>query len=263
MEKENDTPIQTTDAPKHAGENISIPIAIVIAGVLIGGAILLSSKTTPSTLPMVKAAPQDKVGADEKMAPVDLLALKSDDHILGNPNADVLVIEYSDAECPFCKKFHETMVEIMEQYGKSGQVAWVYRHFPLDQLHPKARKEGEAMECANEQGGNEAFWKFSDKLFEVTPANNGLDASQLPIIAGQVGLDVAKFSECLASGKFAGRVDRDFVNGANIGVKGTPYSVVWNTKTGKQFPMNGAYPPENVRNILDAAIAPPSAGAKN
>jgi len=260
MEHENKQH-ENHDAPagkKKKEDNLSIPLAIVFAGVLIAGAIIFSEKTAPAAVALpVEAPARQQAGADAENAPVELLALKADDHILGNPNADVLIIEYSDTECPFCKRFHETMLQVMAQYGKSGQVAWVYRHFPLDQLHPKARKEAEALECAGELGGNNGFWKYTDRLYEITPANNGLNESQLPEIAAYAGLDVAAFSKCLASGKFAERVNRDFESGANIGVRGTPYSVVWNRKTGKQLPLNGAYPFENVKTILGLVIAPP------
>ncbi len=210
-------------------------------------------------MPAQNAQPvaREQVGADSTDASVDLLALTPDDHILGNPNANVVIIEWSDPECPFCKRFHDTMNQIMAQYGKSGDVAWVYRHSPIDQLHPKARKEAEALECANEQGGNDAFWKYTTKLFEVTPGNNGLDPAMIPQIAQMVGLDGAKLSACVATGKYAARVQRDFVNGANAGVKGTPYSIVWNRKTGKQMPLNGAYPFENVKSILGLVAATP------
>ena len=101
------------------------------------------------------------------------------DHILGNPNAEVFIVEYSDLECPFCKQFHKSMLEIMSEYGAEGKVAWVYRHFPLDQLHSKARKEAEATECATELGGNDAFWEYTNKIFEITPSNNGLNLELL------------------------------------------------------------------------------------
>jgi len=109
-----------------------------------------------------------------------------DDHVLGNINAPVKIIEFSDPECPFCKRFHITMEEIISNYGKGGQVAWVYRHFPLDSLHPKARKEAEALECAGEQG---KFWEYTSKIYEVTPSNNRLDPNQLYKIAIDLGLN--------------------------------------------------------------------------
>ncbi len=236
-------------------DNLSIPIAIVFAGLLVAGAIVFSEKSAPAVVAQVPSRAQE--GVDTDKAPVDILALKETDHVLGNPNADVLIIEYSDTECPFCKRFHATMLNVMEQYGKSGQVAWVYRHFPLD-MHPKARKEAEALECAGELGGNSAFWKYTDRLYEITPANNGLDVGELPKIASAIGLDVGAFNECLAGGKYAQRVQKDFEDGANIGVRGTPYSIVWNRKTGKQLPLNGAYPLENVKTILGLAIEAPT-----
>ena len=120
-------------------------------------------------------------------------------HILGNPGAPVKLVEFSDFECPFCKRFHLTMKRLMNEYGEDGKVAWVYRHFPLVSLHSKARREAQAAECASELGGNEAFWAYSDRLFEVAPSNNRLDLALLPRIAQLIGLDRAKFEACLAS----------------------------------------------------------------
>ena len=115
------------------------------------------------------------------------------DHILGRADAQVKIVEFSDLECPFCKRVHPTLKRIMEEYGESGKVAWIYRHFPLDTLHKKARKEAQATECANELGGNKAFWAYTDKLFEITPSNDRLDLSLLPKIAEDIGVDRAAF----------------------------------------------------------------------
>ena len=256
--EESTTPVYQPTAPIRS-DSLSIPLAIVFAGVLVAGAIIFTEKTAVQQAPVAATVPaRQEVGADSDQAAVDLLTIKEDDHILGNPNADVLLIEYTDTECPFCKRFQDTMAQVMDTYGKNGQVAWVYRHFPLDQLHPKARKEAEALECAGELGGNAAYWKYVDKIFEITPGNNGLDAAKLPEIAQMVGLDVAKFNTCYASGKWASRVNRDFENGANVGVRGTPYTIVWNRKTGKQMPINGALPYENVKSIIGIVAAMPS-----
>lgn len=237
-------------------DDLSIPLAIIFAGVLVAGAIIFSDNTHPALALKGPSVPdRQAVGADSSDAPVAELALRPGDHVLGNPDADVLIIEYSDTECPFCKKFNETMTAVMEQYGKTGTVAWVYRYFPLDQIHPKSRKEAEALECANELGGNDAFWKYVDKIFEITPANNGLDPGELPVIANTIGLDVARFNACLSSGKYADRIQKDFESGVNIGVRGTPYTVAWNRKTGKQVPIEGALPLGNVKSILGIVTA--------
>jgi protein-disulfide isomerase len=131
-------------------EKLSVPIAIVIAGVLIAGSLYYSNIKVAKQV--VNTAPTEAIS---------MRAVSSDDHILGNPNADVVIVEYSDTECPFCKQFHTTLRRVMDEYGKDGKVAWVYRHFPIDQLHSKARKEAEATECANELGGAEKFKQLS------------------------------------------------------------------------------------------------------
>src|SRR3989344_6312937 len=89
--------------------------------------------------------------------------LRDDDHVRGDRNARMLLIEYSDFECPYCKSFHPTAQQIVDEY--KGRVAWVYRHFPLDSIHPKARTAAIASECVTELGGKDAFWAFADELF--------------------------------------------------------------------------------------------------
>ena len=102
---------------------------------------------------------------------INLKPISAEDHILGKLDAPIIIVEYSDLECPFCKVFHRTMHEVMDKYGKDNKVAWIYRQFPIDSLHSKARKEAEATECANELGGNDGFWKFTDEVFGTTNSN--------------------------------------------------------------------------------------------
>lgn len=118
-------------------------------------------------------------GKTEDATKVNIPPITEKDHILGNPNAEIKIVEYSDTECPFCKRFDTTMNDIMKEYQSSGKVAWVYRYFPLDSIHPRARHEAEALECANELGGNAKFWEYLTGIFKVTPGNNGLDPALL------------------------------------------------------------------------------------
>lgn len=141
----------------------------------------------------------------------------------------------------------------MSEYGAKGQVALIYRHFPLDQIHSKARNEMSALECANEVGGNAKFWEYLDRIFEITPGNDGLDQNLLPTIATDVGLDKAKFEACQAENKFGALIEADYQSGLAAGVRGTPYSVIIG-KDGKQTPINGAQPYEVVKSMLDAAL---------
>lgn len=174
-----------------------------------------------------------------------------EDHIRGDKNAEVFLVEYSDLECPFCKRFHPTMQQVLKEYG--DKVAWVYRHFPLDQIHSKADKEAEAVECAGELGGNDGFWKMTDKIFEVTPSNNGLDLTTLPDLAAQVGLDSNAFKQCLDSGKYAKHVEEDYQGGVRVGINGTPGTVIV-AKNGKKDLIGGALPFEQVKQQIEAVL---------
>jgi len=224
-------------------EKLSIPISIVIAGGLIAGALYYSSMKAP-----VQVTPPPPPTGSVSMRPVS-----GDDHILGNPNADVVIVEYSDTECPYCKQFHTTMQRLMSEYGSTGKVAWVYRHFPIDSLHPKARKEAEATECANELGGVSKFWEYTNMVYSVTTSNNSLDPAQLPIIAKKVGLDVKEFNTCLESGKYASKVQADYDDAVAAGGQGTPHSILI-TKDGVKTAVQGARPYESMKATLDALL---------
>src|SRR3989338_235537 len=247
---ESETKAPETQIPAQVNK-LSIPVAIVIAGALIAGGIYLSSLKSANIVAVNNQQPQQVVqqtGDLEQMKPVT-----AEDHIRGDINAPVKIVEYSDTECPFCKKFHSIMQEVMDEYGKSGKVAWVYRHFPLDQLHSKARKEAEATECAAELGSNDKFWAYLDRLMEVTPANNNLDPAELPKIAEYVGLDKNKFNECLASGKYAQKIEEHVQNAVATGGNGTPWSIVVSAK-GKKYPLSGAQPYPSVKQLIDLAL---------
>ena len=177
---------------------------------------------------------------------------QSRDHIRGDPDAPVTIVEYSDFECPFCKRFHPTVKQVVEE--SKGNVRWVYRHFPLDELHSKARKEAAASECAAELGGNDAFWKFADRFYELTPSNNNTDIETvLPRVARDIGLDSAKFSSCVASGRHNQRVAEDHDNALATGGNGTPWSLVVSRK-GKVYPLSGAQPYASVKQIVELAL---------
>lgn len=191
--------------------------AILVAGVIIAGAILLKGSRPPGDI-----AP---IANNAKNLPTSQgRPVSSSDHIIGNMNAKIVIVEYSDLECPFCKTFHNTMHQVVN--NSNGNVAWVYRHYPIPQLHQKASHEAEATECAWEQGGNDAFWKYIDRAFEITPSNDGLEVSELPKIAQYIGLNVASFNDCLASGKFKNKVQADIDDGVKAGVNGTPSSFI-------------------------------------
>jgi protein-disulfide isomerase len=171
-----------------------------------------------------------------------------EDHVRGNRNAKVMLIEYSDLECPFCKTFHPTMQQIMQEYG--DQVGWVYRHYPLS-FHAKAQKAGEAVECAAEQGGDDAFWTMTDAIYERMP---DIEVNQFADLATELGLDGGALQTCLDSDTYAQRVKDQQEGGSKTGVSATPTTILLH-QDGSVDQVVGAYPYADVKAKLDALLA--------
>ncbi len=223
-----------------------VPISIIIAGGLIAFAVYMSNTK--------EVAPKNPIN-DVLTTKTDIAPVTDADHIKGNKNAKVVIIDYSDLECPFCKGFHASLERIFNEYGKDNKVAWVYRHFPLD-IHPKARKEAEASECAAELGGNDVFWNYISKIYQITPSNNKLEVAELYNTAKAVGLDEAKFKACLDSGKYATKVEEQYQSALKAGGRGTPYTVIMTN--GQVYPLVdaqgqglGALPYEALKSLVE------------
>lgn len=156
-----------------------------------------------------------------------------DDPILGDPNAPINIIEFSDFECPFCGRFYsQTLPQLKTEYLDTGQAKLIYRDFPLSQIHPKAQFAGEAAECADDQG---KFVEFHDLLFENQQQWISGDVETVFASFGQqIGLDGGEFSSCLDSGKHKSEVQKDLQDGIAAGVSGTPTFFIGNDEVGYQ-----------------------------
>lgn len=227
---------------KHMDNKFFIPGAILAGAIIIAVAVIYGGDIKERMQSQNASVAEN--ATDVRVVEVPISA---SDHIRGNVNAPITIVVYSDLECPFCKIFHETMKQAMAVYG--DKIRWVYKHFPLDQIHPKADKEAEAAECAGELGGNDVFWAYIDKVFEITPSNNGLDSALLSGIAQDLGLDKKKFESCLTSGKYADLVEAQFQEGVRLGVDGTPGSFI----NGER--VRGAIPFEQLKGMIDAQLA--------
>lgn len=175
-------------------------------------------------------------------------AVSESDYVRGDRSARVFLIEYSDYECPFCKQFHPTAQQAVDEYG--GEVAWVLRDFPLEFIHPKARAAAEGAECVGELGGEEAFWAYSDAAFEGSPAA----LSDLTSLATAVGISGSAFDDCMASGRTAEVVQADYDGGSAAGITGTPGNFIVNDK-GEAWLVPGAVPFETLKATIDEALA--------
>jgi len=233
-------------------KSLSPAQAILVGACIIGVALIIafgkgdgmdtSEKLPKDTFSLVPGEVKDTEPPSLTFNPTDM-----DEHVLGDRNAEVFLIEYSDIDCPFCKKFHPTMHQLLTDSGI--KVAWVYRHFPLESIHPDAFTKAKATECVAEIGGNDAFWTYLDTLFseEVTPAN-------LSAKAQAQGIDQDAFDECMAGTTIEEKVRADIESGMKAGVQGTPFTAVINVKTKEQATIPGALDYATALGVIEGVL---------
>lgn len=196
----------------------------------------------------VKDDPEVITDPQEPVVQGKLAEVTSADHVRGDlSKAKVVMLEYSDFECPFCSRHHPTLVDIFSDYG--DDIAWVYRHFPLS-FHPEANPAALASECANEQG---KFWEYADALFEN---QDQLGTDYYKSLAKELGLKTSQFNDCLDSAKYQDVIDADVASGRAAGVSGTPATFIDGTMvTGSTGSSVGAAPKSTFTKLIDAALA--------
>lgn len=221
-------------------------VSMVLVGVIVGYGVAMGTNAAPAP----SAKPTAEVAAPTPSAPAptptakDLPEIDFDrDHIRGPKDAKIFIVEYSDYECPFCSRHHPTVKSVVDD---NDDVAWVYRHFPLS-FHPNAQPLAEASECVWELGGNDAFWSFTDMIFE-----KGASATKIAEYADASGVDGQKVQDCVDSGKYADYVADDMAGGSAAGVTGTPGNVVINVDSGDTRLVSGAQPAASFQAAIDA-----------
>lgn len=219
--------------------------AVSLVGFVVAASYAFSGKT-PFTKPGT-ATPTVGTQPTQPTQPSNVdVPIKSTDYVRGPADAPVTIVEYSDLECPFCKSFHPSVARIMTEY--TGQVRWVFRHFPLS-FHVNAQKEAEAAECVGKLGGAEAYWNFIDTIFERTTSNGtGFALADLYPLAKEVGVSESRFRTCLDEGEMTSKVQADLQEGSSYGVQGTPTSFVNGT------PVEGAVPYEQLKAVVEQAL---------
>lgn len=252
MTEEKEQEIKSSSLPRNYITPILV-ILLLVASFLIGT--LYTKVQTLEKGSVVARTAQDGGNQAALQPPAQVAAKKpeitSEDHIRGNKNANVALVEYSDLECPFCKRFHPTMQQVMKEYG--DKVKWIYRHYPLS-FHANAQKEAEASECAAKLGGNDAFWKYVDAILERTTSNGtGFALDKLVPLAKENGLDESKFKTCLDSGEFTQKVKDQTEKGTQEGVTGTPGTIIIDAKGNTQL-VPGALPFDQIKPMIDAVL---------
>lgn len=237
----------TSDAPAKK-LNVSIPAAIVTGAAIIGLAIVFAVSPKGATT-------QNQGNPSQPQQPTEvassIVTVRPEDNITENKAAEVIVFEYSDSDCPYCKQFHETMKTTVADY--KGSVAWVYRYFPLETLHPNAKTEALALSCVEELGGQGAFWSYLDTIMNVTLSPDAKSNESLATFAANVGVDKNLFTACMKAADTK-QIDADIAEAKKIGARGTPFSIAVNTKTGKQTIIPGAVNSDYMKQVIDSLL---------
>lgn len=239
--------------------------SILLGGIIISASILSSggkfqkladSGSAAVAQPSGNSAPTAQQPAAQPSGPVKVSV--DNDPVLGDKNAPLTLIEFSDYECPFCKRaFTDVLPELKKAYIDTGKVKLVYRDFPLS-FHANAEKEAEAAECARSQSNDATYFKFHDQIFtQTTAGGTGLALTQLPVIAKNLGLNVNQFQQCLDSGKFKDEVAKDIADGSAAGVSGTPSWIIGTSSKDGQVEgqlVVGAQPFSAFKAIIDEKL---------
>jgi protein-disulfide isomerase len=179
------------------------------------------------------------------------------DWILGPEKARVSIIEYSDFECPYCKRFHPTPIQVLKSFEQEVNLVW--RHFPLDFHDPVATLEAVAADCAGQVGGRGKFWEYTSAVMEKTASGGkGLPAepSGDPLLALAVSLklDAAEFSACRKTPGTRERVQQDLDDGVRAGINGTPGLVLRDNRTGRSVLIEGVVPAQALVNAIQELL---------
>src|SRR3989344_896455 len=254
MEEENNATITIKKSDFWKYSTLFLLLVVVI-----GGFMLMKGNdgTTTGTVTgnVVDAGTQPSV----------VKASLDDDAVLGKKDAPVTIVEFSDYQCPFCRKFWtETLPQLKSTYIDTGKVKLVFRDLPLASLHPMAQASAEAAECVKEKGGDTAYFKFHDKLFEeqnIIDSGSATGAVTKTAVytnddfkswAKETGYDIAS---CLDSGKYKNEVLKDVSDAQAAGFQGTQGFLIMKSGESSGTPLKGAYPIDSFKQIIDGLSA--------
>lgn len=208
------------------------PVSVLIAGAMIAGAIIYSQKNFATQQGgNVAAVP----GNDPSTSAMQAKDVSEKDHVFGNKDTEITLIEFSDFQCPFCAALHPTLSRIVTE--SNGNINWVYRFFPLNSIHPEATSAALASECVAKYAGNDAFWKFANDLFKN---QQRLGTPLYEKLSKAASVSPADFASCMISADTTARITENLDDAVASGGQGTPYVVIVNNKNKKKTSFSGA-----------------------
>lgn len=258
MPTEKESSAKSTMSAVASPKNTNM-VGMIIVAILLFGAGFFIGSLFQENQQLKKAAVAPAVANNQPTEPsgptADTLAqmpkVTNDDYIRGDKGAKVVLVEYSDYECPFCSRFHPTTTQILADYD--GDVALVYRHYPLP-FHPNAQAAAETAECVGKVGGQDAFWKFTDAIFAENETLGGkISPEAITASVEASGANKSKVEACVTSGEMKEKVTAMSAAGGTAGVSGTPGTIVVVDGEPKEL-IPGALPLDQVKAIVDKYV---------
>lgn len=217
-----------------------VPIAILIAGAAIAVAVYVV-----------------RVGSAPLVPDADLTLIRpvspERDHILGNPDADLVVVEYADIDSAYAKQFQEIMQQILAEEGDEGEVAWVFRHFPLTHIYPDSGTHAHAAECAASLTDEDGFWLFIAAMHTEAPGNSRFRPSDYATLLPSFDIAPEAFNACMNGNAFEERIVEDATNALTIGATGSPYLVLL-PRGAEPIPVSGSLPYAAMKGVIAEAL---------
>ncbi len=250
---------------KKANSFLTVPVSILLGSFIISISLLISggiikvgnvaNKAIPTAAAPAQPTQQAPQAPPENTDPVKVSL--DDDPVMGDKNAPVTLIDFSDYECPFCKRhFEQVYSQIKKDYIDTGKVKMVYRDLPLPFHDPNATDQAIAANCARDQGGDDTYFRYHGEIFKRTSSNKGLARENLPKIAADLGLNTANFESCLNSDKYKAEVQKDLDDARKYGASGTPTFFIGKS-TGNEIDgtkLVGAQPYAAFKTIIDELL---------
>ena len=238
---------------------IAISLSIIVSGIIIAIAVFFGlttgfSHSNINTKPTTVDKTQEAQTEEEK--PLITTVSVDNDASMGSKNAKVVIVEFSDYECPFCKRhFSQTVPQIKKNYIDTGKVRWVYRDLIAVPAHnPTAMTEALYAECAKKIGGNKKYFAMHDKILSLTNSNGQGTGKKPKELASAIGIDASKFLSCVNKKEFEDEIKKDFQDADKAGIRGTPGFVIGTIdKDGKVTGevIAGAYPYSKFAEIIE------------
>lgn len=235
------------------------PISIVLAGIMISIAVLLGSRS--NGVLSVNVTPTPTVVIPEEENPTTTTTIDDDPYLGNKETAKVAIVEFSDYECPFCKRHHQQVFpDIVKDYVESGKAIYVYRDYIAVPSHnPAATNLAYTLNCVREQlNSNTKYYELADLIYANTTSNGGgVSKDKMNSLISQIGGNVDNVNNCVDSGKFADELSKDQLDAQKAGIQGTPGFVVGILKDDGSVEgkiIAGAYPYETFKSIIEEML---------